>query len=69
MAKVSKSQSFSKATIYFDSDEHMWKVEEVTKDGAQTFDLEQDILAQWADVEGVSITIKKDADLAPRGEE
>ena len=65
MAKVSKSQAFSKAMIYFDSDDGTWKIEEITKEGSQTFRLVEDVLRPWMNVEGVSITIKMDADYCP----
>lgn len=65
MAKITKSQAFTKATIYFDADEARWKILEEGKEYNQTFDLESDVLQSWSNVEGVSITIKKDADYAP----
>ena len=65
MAKITKSQAFTKATIYFDADEARWKILEEGKEYNQTFDLESDVLQNWANVDGVSITIKKDADYTP----
>lgn len=66
MAKLTKSQAFTKATIYYDKDEREWKIEEVGKDEVQVFSLIEDVLMQWKDVDGVSITIKKDMDYTPR---
>ncbi|MBO5970933.1 MAG: hypothetical protein J6S14_20850 [Clostridia bacterium] len=66
MAKLTKSQAFAKATIYYDNDEREWKIEEVGKDNVQVFSLIEDVLMQWKDVDGVSITIKKDMDYTPR---
>lgn len=65
MAKITKSQAFSKATIYFDNEEARWKILEEGKDYNQTFDLVADVLSNWDNVEGVTITIKKDADYSP----
>ena len=65
MAKITKSQAFTKATIYYDTEEVRWKILEEGKDYNQTFDLVRDVLSNWDNVEGVSITIKKDADYAP----
>lgn len=65
MAKITKSQAFTKATIYFDADDREWKIMEEGKDYTQTFNLVRDVLLNWQDIEGVSITIKKDADYAP----
>lgn len=65
MAKITKSQAFTKATIYYDNEEARWKILEEGKDYNQTFDLVRDVLSNWDNVEGVSITIKKDADYAP----
>lgn len=69
MAKVTRSQAFTKATIYCDPEDEVWKIEEVGKEDTQTFQLIEDVLAHWRDVEGVSITIKKDADYTPRAGE
>lgn len=65
MAKITKSQAFSKATIYYDNEEARWKILEEGKDYNQTFDLVADVLSNWDNVEGVTITIKKDADYSP----
>lgn len=65
MAKITKSQAFTKAMIYFDADDQEWKIMEEGKDYTQTFNLVRDVLQNWQDVDGVSITIKKDADYAP----
>lgn len=65
MAKITKSQAFTKATIYYDIEDARWKILEEGKDYNQTFDLVRDVLGNWDNVEGVSITIKKDADYAP----
>lgn len=70
MAKVTRTQAFSKATIYFDQDVQRWKIEEVDKDDTRTYDLVEDILHNWNEVDGVSITIKRDMDYSPaRSEE
>lgn len=68
MAKITKSQVFTKATIYYDPDDETWKIEEQGKDGSQTFLLVDDVLVHWRDLEGVTITIKKDADYNPQEE-
>lgn len=69
MAKQAKSQVFSKATIYYDSDTQEWCIEEVDKDGSRIYSLARDVLAYWRDCEGVTISIKKEADYAPREED
>lgn len=70
MAKVTRTQAFSKATIYFDQDVQRWKIEEADKDDTRTYDLVEDILHNWNEVDGVSITIKRDMDYSPaRSEE
>lgn len=65
MAKITKSQAFTKATIYFDADDREWKIMEEGRETVQTFNLVRDVLLNWQDVDGVSITIKKDADYSP----
>lgn len=70
MAKVSRSQAFSKACVYYDSETARWKIEERDKDEVRVYDLVDDVLSQWSNVENVSISIKRDVDFAPmRGEE
>lgn len=68
MAKQTKSQVFTKAIIYYDTDENEWKIEEADKDGSRVYSLTQDVLMPWSEEAGLSITIKKEADYAPRGE-
>ena len=70
MAKVSRSQDFSKACVYYDSETARWKIEERDKDEVRVYDLVDDVLSQWNNVENVSISIKRDVYFAPmRGEE
>lgn len=68
MAKIAQTQSFSKAAIYYDEDSGRWLLEEVNKDGCDTFDFENDVLKKWAGVDGVSITIKREKDYIATGD-
>ena len=50
MAKVSRSQAFSKACVYYDSETARWKIEERDKDEVRVYDLVDDVLSQWNNV-------------------
>lgn len=65
MAKISRSQAFTKCVVYRDEESGRWMLEEVNKDDIQTFDFEQDILSRWEGVEGISLSIKQDRDYFP----
>lgn len=60
MAKLSKSVSFKGACIDLDE----MKITETTKDDTFEYDL-MEVLREWHNVEGVSLSIKKDSDIAP----
>lgn len=57
--KQTKSMSFTKAVIDVDN----MTITEETKDGENVFRIE-DILNEWNGVYGVSITIKRDTEIA-----
>lgn len=63
MAKATKSNGFSHATIYFGEDGHIY-CDEITKDDVQTFDLTE-VFKSWKGVENVAITIKQESVIAP----
>lgn len=58
MAKRSKSVSFKNAIISVEDD----TITEIMKDDSKTYKL-SDTIAEWNEVEGISITIKKESDI------
>lgn len=68
MAKISQSQSFSKAAIYYDVDTDRWMIEEIGKDVNETFDFENDVLKKWSGIDGISLTIKREKEYTSEGD-
>ena len=58
MAKASKSIAFKNATI----DKSEMTITEITKDDTKVYSLDK-LIEDWDDIEGISIVIKKDADV------
>lgn len=60
MAKETKSLGFSKAKITLEDGQFI--ITETTKDEEKVYNLTQK-LQEWVDVEGITLTIKKDHEL------
>jgi len=58
MAKASKSIAFKNATI----DKSEMTITEITKDDTKVYSLDK-LIEDWDGIEGISIVIKKDADV------
>ena len=58
MAKASKSIAFKNAVI----DKNDMTITEVTKDDTKVYSLEK-LIEDWDGIEGISIVMKKDADV------
>ena len=58
MAKASKSIAFKNATI----DKSEMTITEITKDDTKVYSLDK-LIEDWDGIEGVSIVMKKDADV------
>lgn len=58
MAKASKSIAFKNATI----DKSEMTITEITKDDTKVYSLDK-LIEDWDGIEGISIIIKKDADV------
>lgn len=60
MAKETKSLGFSKAKITLENGEFI--ITETTKDDEKVYNLTQK-LQEWIDIEGITLTLKKDNEL------
>lgn len=58
MAKASKSIAFKNATI----DKSEMTITEITKDDTKVYSLDK-LIEDWDGIEGISIVMKKDADV------
>lgn len=68
MAKMVKSESYTKAYIYRSPENGAFMIDECDKDEVRTYSVGE-IFRRWEEEEGVSITIKKDYELDPTGGE
>lgn len=64
MAKVSKTMTFSKATI----DMADMTITEYGKDSVETFDL-MEIFNEWDKIENINLTFKQDIVVSPASDE
>lgn len=60
MAKINKSIGFSKAIIT--EEDGVFYIEEIMKDSTNRYNL-TDKLKEWVEIDGISLTIKKDSEL------
>lgn len=59
MSKRQESESYSKATITFEEDNEIM-ITEYTKDETIQYSLTK-VLKEWENIDGISLTIKKEA--------
>lgn len=62
MASRNNTESFKKATISFEENNIL--ITEYGKDDTKVYDLKK-VLRRWADIDGVTLTIKTEEDIEP----